>query len=316
MRARPVSALCRIAGISRQGFYQLRRVRQRQTVDEDAVVEFVRRERAAQPRLGARKLHHHLKGAGPRGNPALGRDRFFAVLRRHDLLVKPKKRSVRTTYHDTALPVYRNLLYQLEPTAPHQVWVSDITYIATADGALYLSLITDLHSRQIVGWNVSDTLMATESIKALEMAIDQLPPGRWPIHHSDRGSQYCCHDYVAVLNKRNLPISMTEQNHCYENCYAERVNGILKLEYNLDLTFRSSAQVHRAVAQAIWLYNHRRPHLSLQMQTPAQVHAPSLLSQPKPQQMPPRRPRVIHKAPSQPTATLTGGRQPWVPGAS
>jgi putative transposase len=321
VRARPISNLCRIAGISRQGFYQLRRVRQRQALDEEAVVQFVRRERIAQPRLGARKLHHHLKCAGQGSAPVLGRDRFFSVLRRHDLLVKPKTKSVRTTYYDTALPVYRNLLYQLEPTAPHQVWVSDITYIATAEAPLYLSLITDLYSRQIVGWHLSDTLMASESIKALKMAIDQLPAGRWPIHHSDRGSQYCCHDYVAVLNERNLPISMTEQNHCYENAYAERVNGILKQEYHLDLTFRSVAQVHRAVAQAIWQYNHRRPHLSLRMQTPAQVHTPDR-SLPAVTCATDRAGRAATPSPrySQsslpPTATLTGGRQPWAPGAS
>jgi putative transposase len=315
MSARPISGLCRIAGISRQGYYRLRRVRQRQAVEEEAVVRFVRRERAAQPRLGARKLHHLLTCAGPRGDAVLGRDRFLTVLRRHDLLVKPKKKAVRTTYHDTALPVYRNLLYQLAPTAPHQVWVSDITYVATEDGPLYLSLITDLYSRQIVGWNLSDTLAASESIKALQMAIDRLPPGRWPIHHSDRGSQYCCHDYVAVLNERHLPISMTEQNHCYENCYAERVNGILKGEYHLDHTFRSPAQAHRAISQAIWLYGHRRPHLSLQMQTPAQVHtARCAVGEHRLNAtiLPPR----YSQSSLPPTATLTGGRQPWVPGAS
>jgi putative transposase len=310
MRARPISALCRIAGISRQGYYQLRRVRQRQALDEEAVVRFVRRERAAQPRLGARKLHHQFQSAG-RGEPVLGRDRFLRVLRRHDLLVKPRKKAVRTTYYDDALPVYRNLLYHLEPTAPHQVWVSDITYITLKDRALYLSLITDLYSRQIVGWNLSDTLAASESIKALKMAIAQLPAGRWPIHHSDRGSQYCCHDYVGVLKERNLPISMTEQNHCYENCYAERVNGILKLEYHLDHTFRSSAQAQRAITQAIWQYGHRRPHLSLQMRTPAQVHTSGACPQP-PFPSPPR----YSQSSLPPTATLTGGRQPWVPGAS
>lgn len=306
MSARPISGLCRIAGISRQGYYRLRRVRQRQAVNEEAVVRFVRRERAAQPRLGARKLHYLLNGAGQPANQKLGRDRFLRVLRRHDLLVKPKKKAVRTTYHDTALPVYRNLLYQLTPTAPHQVWVSDITYVATEDGPLYLSLITDLYSRQIVGWNLSDTLAASESIKALKMAIDQLPLGRWPIHHSDRGSQYCCHDYVAVLNERHLPISMTEQNHCYENCYAERVNGILKMEYHLDHTFRSPAQAHRAISQAIWLYGHRRPHLSLQMQTPGHVHTaePAIGNSQRNSTI--FSPALFTKPP-QPTATLTGG---------
>jgi putative transposase len=270
--ATTVKGLCRVEGISRQGYYRLQRTRQRQALDAAAVVDFVLQERALQPRLGGRKLHSLWQHAAASG-AKLGRDRFFRVLRQHDLLVEPKRRSVRTTYHDPALPVYRNLLYQLEPTGPHQVWVSDITYVATQEGFLYLSLVTDLHSRHIVGWNVAQELVAAESIKALRMAIEQLPAGRWPIHHSDRGSQYCCHDYVAVLNERDLPISMTEQNHCYENCYAERVNGILKLEYNLDRTFRTKDQAKRAIAQSIWIYNHRRPHHSLKLRTPAQAHA-------------------------------------------
>ena len=104
------------------------------------------------------------------------------------------------------------------------------------------------------------------------MAMAQLPKDRWPIHHSDRGSQYCCHQYVAVLTARGLAISMTEHNHCYENCYAERVNGILKDEFNLDGKFRTRAHARRAIAEAILTYNARRPHTSLQLRTPNQAH--------------------------------------------
>lgn len=268
MNTATVSGLCRIAGISRQAFYRGRRERHRLARDGEQIVAAVRRERMLQPRLGARKLKVMLAQVGVK----VGRDALFELLRERQLLVERKKKSVRTTYHDTSLPVYRNLLYELEPTRPHQVWVSDITYITTDEGVLYLSLITDLISRKIVGWQVADTAEATECIKALKMALAALPADRWPIHHSDRGSQYCCHEYVAVLNARGLPISMTEQNHCYENCYAERVNGILKSEYNLDARFRSRAHARVAVQQAIELYNHRRPHTSLQMHTPNQVH--------------------------------------------
>jgi transposase InsO family protein len=162
-----------------------------------------------QPRIGGRKLQFLLRAAGLE----IGRDAFFRILAEHDLLVAPKKKTVRTTYYDDSLPVYRNLLYQLEPTQPHQVWVSDVTFIGTDEGFTYLSLVTDLVSRRIVGWNAGDTNAAADCIKALQMAIAQLPADRWPIHHSDRGSQYCCHEYVAVLTARGLSISMTEQNH-------------------------------------------------------------------------------------------------------
>lgn len=236
--------------------------------ETERILEAVRRERLFQPRVGTRKLQHLLRGAGV----PVGRDALFALLGEQALLVEPKKRKVRTTYYDDSLPVYRNRLYGVEPTQPHHVWVSDVTFILTDEGHVYLSLITDLMSRRIVGWNAGDANTAAECVKALQLAIAQLPADRWPIHHSDRGSQYCCHEYVAILNQRGLPISMTEQNHCYENCYAERVNGILKDEFNLDRKFRTREQAKKAITEAIQTYNTRRPHTSLQMRTPNQVH--------------------------------------------
>lgn len=263
-----MTGLCRLAGISRQAFYRQRRERHRVVRETEKIIGAVQRERMVQPRLGGRKLQVQLAHAGV----LVGRDALFDLLRERDLLVAPKPAKIRTTYYDASLPVYRNLLYELEPTQPHHVWVCDMTYIATDEDVLYLSLITDLVSRKIVGWHVGDTAEAAESIKALQMAIAALPADRYPIHHTDRGSQYCCHEYVAVLNQRGLPISMTEQNHCYENCYAERVNGILKAEYNLDAMFRSRAQARLAIEQAIDTYNNRRPHTSLAMRTPREVH--------------------------------------------
>lgn len=272
MKGCTISGLCRLVGISRQGYYRLRKVRERQQVDEDLVVQLVRGERALHPRMGARKLHLELKESLVQAGVDLGRDRFSDILKRADLLVERKKNSIRTTFSNHTLPVYRNLLYDLEPTASNQVWVSDITYICTDKGFLYLALVTDLYSRKIVGWHLGESLEATECLKALQMAIEQLPAHRWPIHHSDRGSQYCCHLYVQALQERGLPISMTEKNHCYENCYAERVNGILKDEYNLDLGFRNKKHAQLAVAQSIDLYNNHRPHGSIGMRKPAQFH--------------------------------------------
>lgn len=263
-----LSALCRAAGISRQAYHAGCSARRRKECDEEAIVARVREYRTKQPRVGTRKLQHLLATDGI----AIGRDRLFEILRGTGMLVVPKKRSVRTTYHDESLPVYRNLLYALQPTQPHQVWVSDITYVASEEGDLYLSLVTDMVSRRIVGWHAGDALVASETIKALQMAIAHLPPGRWPIHHSDRGCQYCSHSYVAVLNACGLPISMTEANHCYENARAERVNGILKDEFNLDARFRTRAQARLAIAQAIQTYNSLRPHTALRMATPDQVH--------------------------------------------
>jgi transposase InsO family protein len=189
-----------------------------------------------------------------------------------ELLVKPKRRTVRTTRHDPTLPVFQNLISKLTRTKPNEVWVSDVTFVNTHEGPIYLSLITDLFSRRIVGWHSGARNRAYDSLKALRMAIADLSAECCPIHHSDRGSQYCSHDYVAVLQEHSMPISMTEQNHCYENCYAERVNGILKDEFNLDHTFRTRAQARTAIAQAISIYNTRRLHTSLQLRTPDDVY--------------------------------------------
>ncbi len=262
------NGLCRLAGLSRQAYYQGRHHRRRKARAQEQILEVVRRERLDMPRLGTRKLQSVLAKDGL----PVGRDYLFELLGEKDLLVAPKKKKVRTTYYDQALPVYRNQLYDLEPILPNQVWVSDLTFIETDEGFVYLFLITDRVSRRIVGWNAADNSQAAEGIKALKMALLELPANCWPIHHSDRGSQYCCREYVAVLNERGLPISMTEQNHCYENCYAERVNGILKDEFHLDHKFRSRAQARTAIGQAITTYNTRRPHLSLQMRTPNEVH--------------------------------------------
>ena len=272
MKGCTISGLCRLAGISRQGYYKLRKERERQQVAQDLVIELVRSKRAQHPRMGAKKLHLELKEPLEQIGIELGRDRFGQILKEAGLLVERKKNSVRTTFSNHTLPVYRNLLYELEPTASNQVWVSDITYIHTDEGFMYLALVTDLHSRKIVGWHLGETLEALECLKALQMAIEQLPAHRWPIHHSDRGSQYCCFLYVEALEKRGLSISMTEDNHCYENCYAERINGILKDEYNLDLSFRTKKQAQLAVAQSIDLYNNHRPHGSIGMQKPSQFH--------------------------------------------
>ena len=152
------------------------------------------------------------------------------------------------------------------------MWVSDITYIRTYEDFVYLSLITDKYSRKVVGYHVGRTLETQDTLKALTMALGELPEGAHPIHHSDRGCQYCSHEYVKVLKDHGMPVSMTEEDHCAENAMAERVNGILKQEYFLNHVFQSVAQVCKAVDEAVWLYNIRRPHRSLELYTPEQVH--------------------------------------------
>lgn len=268
-----VGWLCQVAGMSRQNYYQQRAVRQRAQIDETLVLALVRRERCRQPQLGGRKLWHLVSGELREAGVALGRDRFFGVLKAHDLLVKPAPRATaRTTNSWHGFGVYPNLVRELELSGPHQLWVSDITYVRTLEGFMFVSLVMDAYSRAIVGYDSSDSLEMEGALRALEMALGQLPAGARPVHHSDRGSQYCCGAYVGRLRTRGLGISMTQENHCYENAQAERLNGILKQEYGLGETFAWKAQVGPALREAVSLYNHYRPHTALGYRFPMVVH--------------------------------------------
>jgi putative transposase len=259
--------------MSRQNYYARRRQRARQQLDGELIKSLVEQERAVQPRVGGRKLHKMLQSQLTTAGIKVGRDRFFGVLAEHNLLLAPEPAAYPcTTNSRHNLPIFKNEIKERELTGANQVWVSDITYLRTGEGYLYLALITDKWSRKILGYHCGDTLEAEGCLKALDMAAVILPAGLRPIHHSDRGSQYCSHLYVARLAHYQLPVSMTEKNHCAENALAERLNGILKQEYGLGIEFRTKRDALQAVTQGIWLYNHRRLHTSLHYRVPAQVH--------------------------------------------
>jgi transposase InsO family protein len=269
-----VSAVCRQVGITRQNYYARRKGRQRRQVDKELIVQRVIQERKIQPRLGTRKLHAMFKGVMAQEGIKLGRDRLFEVLREEELLVEPQRREfARTTNSYHCLPVFTNRIKDLEVSKPNQVWVGDLTYLRTEAGFLYLTLLTDKSSRKIVGYHCGDTLEAQGCLEALEMALRELPKGARPIHHSDRGTQYCSHEYVKRVVEGGLSISMTETNHCAENAMAERMNGILKSEYGLGREFKDKESARQAAAQAVHLYNTRRPHTALNYQVPEAVHS-------------------------------------------
>lgn len=267
-----VSLLCDVARMSRQNYYKQRLVRRREEIDEQLVLELVRAERSRQPKLGGRKLLELLRDDLADAGVSLGRDRFIALLSRHDLLIPRPRRGIRTTDSRHRFAVYENLAKDLELSAPHQLLVSDITYIRTDEGFMYLCLVMDAFSRAIVGYDCSDSLEMEGALRALKMALRQLPTGATAMHHSDRGVQYCCGAYIQTLEKAGLSISMTEQSHCYENAKAERLNGTMKREYGLGETFVRKVEVPPAVKQGVLLYNHHRPHQALNYRKPMQVH--------------------------------------------
>lgn len=267
-----VGKLSKRAGMSRQNYYKAKNKRQLRAVNEKLIKALVERERAVQPRIGGLKLHVMLRQELADVGVRLGRDRWFKALANQDLLVGPLPKAPRTTCSRHSLPVFSNLVKDMNLTGANQAVAGDITYIRTSSEFLYLSLITDMSSRKIVGYNLGRNMESQETLKALEMAVRSLPKGAHPTHHSDRGSQYCCHEYVDYLKAHNMFISMTEVMHCAENALAERVNGILKQEYFLNCEFRSFEQALKAVEEAIYLYNTCRPHRSLDFRTPEAVH--------------------------------------------
>lgn len=267
----PLIALCEYLGVSRQSYYQWRSRRRTRENTEGKILQWVRAYRCKHPRMGGRKLYYLLTENFHAYQLKIGRDKFFDILRAHQLLVPPRRsRAPRAT--NGQWTKWTNRLQATAIDAPHQGWVADISYLRTVDGFCYMALISDVYSRKIIGWDVSQSLEMAGTLRALDMALRSLPKTATPIHHSDRGSQYRSNVYTGRLTQRGCTISMTEVNHCAENAQAERVNGILKGEYYLDCVFTHIQQAEKAVQTAIELYNQERPHLNLNYKTPEQVH--------------------------------------------
>lgn len=256
-----------------QNYYKQRSRHHRRGIDESFVLELVRSERSVQPSLGGRKLFHMLRSDFASAGIMIGRDRFFALLGRYKLLINRRLFRPRTTNSNHRFRVYANLLKDSVLTSPNQAMVSDITYIRTDEGFMYLALVMDAYSRAITGYDCSDRLESEGALRALSMSLRSLPTGSNVIHHSDRGCQYCNHAYISTLEQKGIRVSMTEVNHCYENSQAERLNGILKQEYGLGGRFLSKSDAVSAVKEAVSLYNYRRPHQSLGYRCPMAVHA-------------------------------------------
>jgi putative transposase len=255
--------------MSRDAYYKKLARRHQRHVKEAVVLKVVEHIREDEPRVGTRKLQDKLQKAGVE----VGRDRLFRLLRGSGKLVKPKKSFKRTTYSNHSYAVAENKVKELEIVRPRQVVVSDITYLRLSkEKFCYLFLVTDAFSRKILGYHVSKDLSHYSALLALDMASKEIGHSQATIHHSDRGCQYCCHEYLRNLNELGMVPSMTDENHCYQNAIAERVNGILKDEFNLDAVFESVTEAKRAVVKSIHVYNTKRTHWSLNLNTPEEVY--------------------------------------------
>tara|TARA_R110002096_G_C14546075_1_gene718814 strand:+ start:493 stop:1350 length:858 start_codon:yes stop_codon:yes gene_type:complete len=271
---RPFSifTICNGYDLTRDAFYKYKKRYVKRIKIENQVLEIVHKRRRTLPREGARKLMQSLKIDFEKHNIKIGRDQLLRILRDNNLLIRRKKYSFRTTNSHHRFYKYNNSIKDITINRSNQVWAADITYIRTIKGFCYLALITDMYSRKIVGYDLSDSLELTGCVRALKKALYHNKGLKNLTHHSDRGIQYCSNVYTNELKRKKIAISMTEDNHCYENALAERVNGILKDEFYLDQTFASVEEAKRAAKNAIKLYNSKRLHLSLDYKIPNDVH--------------------------------------------
>ena len=257
--------------MSRQAVYQREKRAKQRAIEREPVKGMVMELRRFMPRIGTRKLYSLLKPKFDDQGIKLGRDGFFNYLRDHRLLVKPVKCYTKTTNSKHWMRKYPNQLKGLEIKRAEQVFVSDITYIETDEGVHYLSLVTDAYSRKIMGYELGDNMRAESVVKALRRAARQRQTQRPLIHHSDRGLQYCSAIYQQELKRYNIEPSMTDGSDCYQNALAERVNGILKQEFLL-YKCRNLNELNGLVKESVEIYNRMRPHLSLGMKTPEEIH--------------------------------------------
>lgn len=237
------------------------------------VIKLVKRIRKRMPRLGSIKLYDRLKPEFSKKGIKCGRDKFIEILKEACMLVPKKKKFIRTTDSNHLFNKHTNKVKGLKLKRPEQIWMSDITYIKTKEGNMYLSLITDAYSKKIVGYEISDNMKTESTKRALVRAIkNRSYPNRKLIHHSDRGLQYCNPLYTDTLEKEKITISMTEKYDPYENSIAERVNGILKQEFDISNRRLSKQEAIKNIKRSIHIYNNERPHLSCKLMTPNEAH--------------------------------------------
>ena len=271
-----IEKLSRLFGKTRHAYYDHLWRTQNDTLKDDLVLQLVYEIRQSLPRVGTRKLHYMINQKLSEHKLDAGRDYLFDLLARYKLLIRNRRRKAVTTDSRHWMRKYSNLILELEIFRPDQLWVSDITYIRLINGFVYLSLITDAYSHKIVGYNLRKDLAAEGCLKALQMALmNRNLPNQPMIHHSDRGSQYCCKEYVDMLAVNKIAISMTNNGDPYENAVAERINGIIKQEFSLYSSQFGFEQTCTMVEKSINVYNHIRPHDSCDYLTPEQAHQKS-----------------------------------------
>lgn len=264
----PISRLCQVLQVTRSGFYAWRRCPESARAQEDRrlLAKIQTSHTASKQTYGSPRVHADLRQQGE----TCGRHRVARLMRAAGVVAKHRRKFRATTNSAHQLPVADNVLdRQFTPTAPNQAWVSDITYVPTGEGWLYLATVMDLASRRIVGWAMGDRIDRALACAALRDALHRRHPAPGLVHHSDRGSQYASLDYQALLDQHGLIPSMSRKGNCWDNAPMESFFHSLKVEWLHDQTFRTRAAARQAIFTFIevW-YNRRRLHSTLGYQSP------------------------------------------------
>ena len=275
-----LKALCRLLEVSRSSYYEwlqhqqrLPQRQQRQTAFDQAVAQLFANSKGCN---GARRLQRQLRVSGYTCN----RKTVAASLRRQGLVAKAARKFKATTHSKHSLPVFDNLLNQdFSATTPNQKWVGDITYLGTDEGWLYLAVIIDLFSRQVIGWAMSERMTTDLVCDALQMAVFKRKRPKSVIVHSDRGSQYCSHAYRELLQQHQLRGSMSAKGNCYDNACAESFFHSLKVEAIHGERFATRENMRQTVFEYIETrYNRNRLHSTLGYLSPVDFEAQALAS--------------------------------------
>ena len=264
----PIALLCKTMRVSPRGFraWRARPMSQRQRDDMVLLAHIREQHRLSLQTYGRPRMTEELKELGL----AVGHRRIGRLMKENGIcIVRTRKHKVTTDSNHTFI-IAPNLLDQdFSASGLNQKWAGDISYIWTGEGWLYLAVILDLYSRRVIGWAVSNRMKKDLAIRALEMAINlrQPPPGC--IQHTDRGSQYCSHDYQKILRKRGFQVSMSGKGNCYDNSMVETFFKSLKAELIWRHNWTTRRQAESAIFQYInGFYNPRRRHSSLGGKSP------------------------------------------------
>jgi len=263
-----MTKICSYLDISKSWYYEMKATIERHKEYEREMLTATKQIRAEHPAYGTKKVWKQMERNGIK----IGRDRLHRILKKYGLILPRHYKKVRTSFPGIYDQGFENKIKNLTVDHINQVWCTDITYIHTAEGMLYLSAMMDVYSRKIISLNISNNLRTDSSLDCLKKALKQVKNATGIIHHSDHGTQYCSYRYLNFLSSHGMEISFTGKDHCYDNAKIERFFNTLKYEYGLKGVIKTKKLAIEMMKSAIDDYNNKRLHAALGYKIPCEVY--------------------------------------------